>query len=42
MARNKRRTTDELIAELRDFNHYESADRMEWLQKSLDSRDEEE
>jgi len=39
--KSKRRTTAELVAELRDFHHDESADRLEWLQEQLDSHEQE-
>lgn len=33
----RRRTTEELVEELREFHHDEAADRLEWLQKKLDA-----
>lgn len=35
---SKRRTTEQLIEELRDFNHYESADRLAHLARLLGDR----
>lgn len=33
----KRRITEALVEELRLFNHDEAADRLEWLQKTLEA-----
>jgi len=35
----KRKTTEALVIELREFHHNEAADRLEWLQRELDKRD---